>query len=284
MNYIQILDCSDTLGNCCNSYVLANILNITQNIFSLIQLIVPILLIITGTVQFVQLTINPEMKGGFRKVLNKLIAAFIIFFLPVLVDAVVNLAPNSISVASCWEEASNIVLDNSDYRYIEGLDDDKSSKRSAIVVDPKKFDRGKPSSNSGSNSSNNPNAKVAAYAKQFVGKPYRLGGFWNGSERYTATDCCGFVVGAYRHFGVNFSAPCKNLWNNTAIAERVSENNIRAGDIVYYDKKGKYYHFAILTGNGEEIVHASNERDGVKLSSTYKYRKIVGFIRIKGVK
>ena len=72
MSFIQILDCNDALGNCCNSYVLANILNITQNIFSLIQLIVPILLIITGTIQFVQLTINPEMKDGFRKVLNKL--------------------------------------------------------------------------------------------------------------------------------------------------------------------------------------------------------------------
>ena len=42
-------------------------------------------------------------------------------------------------------------------------------------------------------------------------------------------------------------------------------------------------HVAILTGNGEEIIHASNPTDGIKLSPSYKYRSVLGIMRINGV-
>lgn len=298
MELVQLLKCSETLNNCCSSYVLANILDITKNIFSLIQLIVPIALIVAGTIQFIQLSINPEMKDGFRRVLNKFIAAFIIFMLPVIVDVIVGVIPNSVSVAKCWEDASVIAYSsrNSEHKYIE--DDNifidsynsvKNIKKSGLklVIDPVKYIT---SAASNSNTTiiddpNNPNKKVAEYAKTFVGKDYLMGGYWDGSPNYTATDCCGFVIGAYKHFGVNIERPCYKLWNNSTIAERVSENNLRAGDIVLYAKSGSYYHFAILTGNGEEIVEAKGKDYGVVISPTYKKtRKITGFVRIKGVK
>ena len=68
MELVQILDCSTTLNNCCSSFATANILDITRKIFDLIQMIVPIILILMSTIQFVQLTINPELKDGFRRV------------------------------------------------------------------------------------------------------------------------------------------------------------------------------------------------------------------------
>ena len=46
-------------------------------------------------------------------------------------------------------------------------------------------------------------------------------------------------------------------------------------------------HVGILTGNGEEVIHASNSRPyprgGVKVSPSYKYRAILGIMRINGV-
>ncbi len=299
MELVQLLKCSETLNNCCSSYVLANILDITKNIFSLIQLIVPIALIVAGTIQFIQLSINPEMKDGFRRVLNKFIAAFIIFVLPVIVDVIVGVIPNSVSVAKCWEDASVIAYSsrNSEHKYIE--DDNifidtynsvKNIKKTGLklVIDPVKYII---SAASNSNTTiiddpNNPNKKVAEYAKTFVGKPYKMGGYWNGSPNYTATDCCGFVIGAYSHFGVNFPTKCiDNLWHSRAYADKVNEKDIRAGDVVVYAKSGEYYHFAILTGNGEEIVEAKGKDYGVVISPTYKKkRKILGFVRIRGVK
>ena len=42
-------------------------------------------------------------------------------------------------------------------------------------------------------------------------------------------------------------------------------------------------HVAILTGNGEEIVHAASTKDGIKISPTYKYAPIKCIARIKGL-
>ena len=61
MELFQILDCS-SLGTCCKDYSIMGVLQVTKVIFGLIQFVVPIILIVAGTIQFLQLTINPELK------------------------------------------------------------------------------------------------------------------------------------------------------------------------------------------------------------------------------
>ena len=140
MQYVQLLECSSTLGNCCNDYGLITIIDITRKIFDLIQLVVPILLIVMITVQLVKMVVNPDDKKDTKKLINKVIATFICFFLPVIADVVVGLLPNNFKMSSCWENAkiSREISANSPLVYIKVTDRDPY----AIVSDASGYDKG----------------------------------------------------------------------------------------------------------------------------------------------
>ena len=54
-------------------------------------------------------------------------------------------------------------------------------------------------------------------------------------------------------------------------AVTVSESSLQPGDLLFYtNSSGEIGHVAMYIGGGQ-IVHASNERDGIKISS-YNYR------------
>lgn len=109
---------------------------------------------------------------------------------------------------------------------------------------------------------------IAEYALQFVGNPYVYGG----CSLTKGTDCSGFVMLIYRHFGVelpHYDAAIRTKGKSVA-----SLSEAKAGDIICY-----YGHVAIYLGDGR-IVHASNSRDGIKISERADYRTIVGIRRI----
>lgn len=291
MELFQILDCSSTLGNCCNTPGLVSILNIARRVLELIQLIAPIVLVIAGTIQFTQLSINPEMKDGFRRVLNKLMAAFFIFFIPFILDAVLTVVPGDFSVAACWNQAK--VSDETFFvkngKYI-GKNDSKEKLKS--IFDYSDYERGEkpPEPTPGDSEPNQGmgsgvgkgSAKgkaIAAYALQFEGKPYVFGGYWNGELPYTPTDCSGFVTGVFRHFGINLPRGVNMFGYDTSLYTVVT-GEIHAGDVVMYDG-----HVGILTGNGKEIIHAKGTKWGVVRDSDYtkcSSHSILGVLRIKG--
>lgn len=129
MKYIQILECSSTLGNCCNDYALVTIIDITRKILELVQLVVPILLIVMITVQLVKMVVSPDDKKDMKKLANKIIALFVCFFLPIIVDVVVGLLPNNFKLSSCWENAkiSREISANTPLVYISVTDRDPYS-------------------------------------------------------------------------------------------------------------------------------------------------------------
>lgn len=153
MKYLQILDCNSSLGNCCTDYGLVSIIDVTRKIFQLIQLIVPIILILMLTIQFVKMVMNPEDKKGLKSIINKFLAAVICFFLPMFCDVVVGLLPSNFKLASCWENAkiSREISVNSPLKYIKITDRDPYS----VIIDPGDYEEGderKPGSGSGSSS------------------------------------------------------------------------------------------------------------------------------------
>lgn len=293
MELFQILDCSSTLGTCCSDYALVGILDITRKVFGLIQLVVPIVLIIAGTIQFVQLTINPDMKDGFRKVLNKVIAAIIVFLIPVIVDVILGAAPDSINVASCWEEAKVVSEVNRTMSSTYISTDDREA--SPVIVDPGKFEKGndRPTPTPGDSGPNQGSVNagvgegsatgqaIVSYASQFVGKRYLYGGSWNGELPYTATDCSGFVQGVFKHFGITLKRTTSTQWADKSKYTLVTSGNIKAGDLIMYNG-----HVGILTGNGNEIIHAKGKKWGVVRDSDYRRcssHNILGIMRINGV-
>ena len=298
MELFQLLDCSGNLGTCCKDYSLVAILAITKNILNIIQFVVPIILIIAGTIQFVQLTVNPELKDGFRKVLNKLIAAIIIFLLPLLVDVILSTTSSNFSVASCWKQSNVISSENvfSKGSYVNTPDEENS-----VWMDPITFSMavnlgdddsdsgygdgtGSHSSGGESSSSGTGSAKgraIVEYASQFVGEEYEWGGYWDGEIPYTPTDCSGFVTAIFRHFGIDLPRGLNMFGYDTSLYDEVSESEMQAGDVIMYDG-----HVGIYTGVGKEMIHAASTNLGVIKSSDYSMcssHAILGFLRIKGV-
>jgi len=276
MEFFQILSCNNALGSCCTDYGLVGVLNITRRILDLIQFIVPIVLIVAGTIQFIQLTINPELKDGLRKVLNKLIATIIIFLLPSLIDLVLGVASSNFSIAACWQQAKTVSTETvfSSGNYVATPDQENS-----VWEDPVSFNK---VSNMGSSTTGSAKQKaIVAYASQFIGKEYLWGGSWNGEVPYTPTDCSGFVTGVYRHFGINLPRGRTMFGYDTRLYTVVSESEMQPGDVIMYDK-----HVGIYTGKGKEIIHAKGKKWGVVKDSDYtkcSSHKILGFLRIKGV-
>ncbi|MBO4899863.1 MAG: C40 family peptidase [Lachnospiraceae bacterium] len=109
-------------------------------------------------------------------------------------------------------------------------------------------------------------AQIANYALQFVGRPYVSGG----TDPYNGSDCSGFTMAIYQHFGISLP---RTSYSQSSVGTAVSYDQARAGDIIYYGG-----HVGIYIGNGQ-IVHASTQRTGVKVSSA-TYRSIVTIRRV----
>ena len=107
MNLIQFLDCNELVSSCCSDHGLVVILNIVHIFLNIFQILIPVILIFVSTIQFTKMVINPDEKGAIKKVYNMFLAAVICFFIPIIVDVVLGLIPNSFTISSCWEEAKN---------------------------------------------------------------------------------------------------------------------------------------------------------------------------------
>ena len=109
---------------------------------------------------------------------------------------------------------------------------------------------------SDSTTSSGSGASVVAYAKRFLGNPYVYGG----SSLTNGTDCSGFTMSVYAHFGYYLS--------HSSAAQRsagraVSFSELQAGDLICYSG-----HVAIYIGGGQ-IIHASTPSTGIIISSMY---------------
>lgn len=120
---------------------------------------------------------------------------------------------------------------------------------------------------SGSTSTANLGQEIANYALKFLGNPYVYGGtsFTNG------TDCSGFVQSVYKHFGISLPRTSGEQGKAGRAVDGVA--NAKPGDLVWYSG-----HIGIYIGN-EQIVHASNPKNGIITSNVY-YRNILGIRRI----
>lgn len=281
MQYFQILSCNSDLSNCCNDYGIVTILDIIGRIFDIIQIVVPILLLVMVTVQLTKLVTNPDEKNGLKKLRNMVIAAVMCFLLPIITDAVMRMLPVSedFQLSACWKQAKVLseISRSSKNTYIASENVEKKS----ILVNPDDYEVNQDPGSVGNGNSTVTGEAIVNYAKQFVGQAYLWGGDWNGELPYRPTDCSGFVQGVFRHFGIQLKGWTGGQWNDTASYTLVSENDIRAGDLIMYDG-----HVGILTGNGPEIVHAKGQLAGVVIDPDYRKcssHAIKGIMRIKGV-
>ncbi len=112
-------------------------------------------------------------------------------------------------------------------------------------------------------------ASIVEYAKQFLGNRY----VWGGSSLTHGTDCSGFTMSLYAHYG--YSLPHHAA---SQAAQTRSVSSPKPGDLFFYSNGGGINHVAMYIGGGM-VIHASNPSDGIKISNAY-YRHPVKIGRV----
>lgn len=102
-------------------------------------------------------------------------------------------------------------------------------------------------------------SNLVNYAKNFVGLRYVSAG----TSLATGTDCSGFTSLIYKEFGITLGRTVSSqLYSGTY----VNREELEPGDLIFYSYGSVASHVAIYIGNGM-IIHESNPRDGVKIST-----------------
>ncbi len=168
----------------------------------------------------------------------------------------------------------------------------KEEEKAAIEAEKKKQEQERLEAQSNKNNSNKNNGSnkvpninnantsklrkdIVNFALKYVGYPYVHGG----NSLTKGTDCSGFTKLVYKHFGYNLARTPGGQIPNGKI---ISRSELQPGDLVFYMNSAgtRVGHVAIYIGNNK-IVHASNRRDGIKISNmNYRsYYRLVSIIR-----
>lgn len=104
-------------------------------------------------------------------------------------------------------------------------------------------------------------ANMVAFAKQYLGGRYVYGG----TSLTSGVDCSGFTMRIYQNSG--YSIP-RDSRSQAAAATTISSSNAKPGDLFFYGNGSRINHVAMYIGNGQ-VIHASNERYGIRISNAY---------------
>ncbi len=112
---------------------------------------------------------------------------------------------------------------------------------------------------------------LTEYAKQFLGNPY----VWGGTSLTNGADCSGFVLSIFAKYGISMPRVADA---QATVGTSISADQLLPGDLIFYGKGGYINHVAIYIGGGQ-VIHASTERTGIKISN-YNYRTPVKYVRV----
>lgn len=107
---------------------------------------------------------------------------------------------------------------------------------------------------------------MVSYSKKFLGNRYVYGG----TSLTRGTDCSGFTMRVYQKFGYKIPRTSRS---QASASKRVSSAKKQPGDLIFYGYGRRVNHVAMYIGNGK-IIHASNRRDGIKISR-WNYKKCI---------
>lgn len=103
--------------------------------------------------------------------------------------------------------------------------------------------------------------EIVSYALQFVGNPYVYGGI----SLTEGADCSGFVMRVFENFGINTGRDSRS---QAAKCRKISLNELRPGDLLFYADGDSINHVAIYIGNNK-IVHAQGKDTGITVSDAF---------------
>lgn len=185
----------------CSDPALGAFLAIVKNILSVIQIIGPIVCIVSLTYHIIMLVKSPDDKKAFPKIKNSLLALAVLFLIPFIVNAVMGLLDDSTTLSDCWNNTTTIVGNGGTY-----IDPNSgSNKKKPIYENSSDYESGVPSesstdgnngnssnststSNNGSSSTSTQNNSTQASRVVFIGDSRTvqmyayLNNNWNGAN------------------------------------------------------------------------------------------------------
>ena len=151
----------------CTDYGIISLIHILKNILNLIQIIGPILLIISLTIIIVKYVQDPENKKLKNKIKNSIIALILVFLVPAIINGFIYILDDSFEFSTCWNYADKEVKLSSKYYNTYDIDPSK------ITNDKKDYEKGdkrKEENNPNSNNKSNINQPNTNISKRiFVG-------------------------------------------------------------------------------------------------------------------
>jgi len=103
---------------------------------------------------------------------------------------------------------------------------------------------------------NNNGQAIVLYSKMFLGIPYV-----NAGTTTDGFDCSGFVKYVYSHFGVNLP---RTTYEQVKMGTRISKEDLKPGDIVFFGTENNVYHDGIYIGGGR-FIHAPRSGEVVRI-------------------
>jgi len=113
--------------------------------------------------------------------------------------------------------------------------------------------------------------RAAAYARRFLGVPYRFGG----ASPRSGFDCSGLVRYVYSRFGIDLP---HSSYADFGLGRRVPRGALRPGDLVFFDGVG---HVGMYVGRGR-FIHAPHSGTRVQISRVGEWGTFVGARRVVG--
>ena len=88
-------------------------------------------------------------------------------------------------------------------------------------------------------------------AEKWIGTPYCWGG-----ESFDCADCSGFVMTVFSKNGIELPRTAQQQFD---FGKKVSIDNAKAGDLIFFRKSNKITHVGIYVGN-RTFIHASSSK------------------------
>ena len=163
------------MNEICNSTVLKVILGPVKDIVTLIQIIGPVLCICSIVYTFIKLMQNPDNKKIYSRIKNSFYALTALFFIPLLVGALLNLVDSNYNFSACWDNATSYVFNSATYQEIT------AEEKKMILLESSVYEPGVKNEDSSNNSSSDTSNTTSNYVSR--------SGIASGTSRCSGTYC-----------------------------------------------------------------------------------------------
>lgn len=106
-------------------------------------------------------------------------------------------------------------------------------------------------------------AGIITEAKKHIGLRYK----WGGTSLTSGADCSGFCCAVFEKCGFDLMSIARTSYQlaGSSYGRKVSYEDAKPGDLVFYSLKGRVSHVAIYLGGGQ-IIHESSSSNSVIIS------------------